>query len=245
VPIPRISGKMKQFPAYGVFTAVCNFLRHIGVYSMFKQIKKIIATAVVAFSTFVSAQAFAETSPYVLTQQASDKLFGDIKANQSKIKSNPEYLRTIVRNDLMPHVHVKYAGQLVLGKNLSSATEAQREAFFNAFGQFVEQAYAQVLTQYTDQKVQIESEKPVDGKTIVSIRVNLVQNNGAQPIKLDFKWRKNSKTGEWQAYDMAAEGVSMVATKQNEWSGVLRQQGIDALTNQVAQAAKQPIKLSK
>ena len=48
---------------------------------MFKQIKKIIATAVVAFSTFVSAQAFAETSPYVLTQQASDKLFGDIKAN--------------------------------------------------------------------------------------------------------------------------------------------------------------------
>lgn len=44
---------------------------------------------------------------------------------------------------------------------------------------------------------------------------------------------------------MAAEGVSMVATKQNEWSGVLRQQGIDALTAQVAQSAKQPISLTK
>ncbi|WGE32087.1 phospholipid-binding protein MlaC [Actinobacillus genomosp. 2] len=212
---------------------------------MLKNIKKAIVTGFVALATLFSAQAFAETSPYTLTQQAADKLFGDIKANQGKIKSNPEYLRTIVRNDLMPHVHVKYAGQLVLGKNLSSATDAQREAFFNAFGQFVEQSYAQVLTQYTDQQVQIENEKPTDGKTIVSIRVNLIQSNGAQPVKLDFKWRKNSKTGEWQAYDMAAEGVSMVATKQNEWSGVLRQKGIDALTAQVAQSAKQPITLSK
>lgn len=199
----------------------------------------------VAVATLFSVQAFAETSPYVLMQQTADKLFNDIKANQSKIKANPEYLRTIVRNDLMPRVHVKYAGQLVLGKSLSSASESQREQFFTAFGQFIEQSYAQVLSQYKDQQVQIESEKPVGDKSIVSIRVNVLSSGNAAPIKLDFKWRKNSKTGEWQAYDMAAEGVSMVATKQNEWSGVLRQKGIDALTAQVAQAAKQPITLSK
>lgn len=212
---------------------------------MFKSLKNILMAGVLAFSAFVSAHAAAETNPYALMQQTADKLFGDIKANQSKIKADPNYLRTIVRNDLMPHIHVKYAGQLVLGKNLSSATDAQKEAFFTAFGQFVEQSYAQVLTTYSDQKVEIESEKPIGDKTIVSIRVNVLQSGSAQPIKLDFKWRKNSRTGEWQAYDMAAEGVSMVATKQNEWSGVLRQKGIDALTAQVSQAAKQPITLSK
>ncbi|MDY2947932.1 phospholipid-binding protein MlaC [Mannheimia varigena] len=210
---------------------------------MLKNIKKIIVTGLVAVSALFSTTAFAETSPYVLMQQTADKLFGNIKANQSKIKANPEYLRTIVRSDLMPHVHVKYAGQLVLGKNLSSASDAQKEAFFNAFGQFVEQSYAQVLTQYQDQQVQIESPKSVDGKSVVSIRVNVSGKGAAQPIKLDFKWRKNSRTGEWQAYDMAAEGVSMVATKQNEWAGVIRQKGIDVLTAQVAQSAKQPITL--
>ena len=212
---------------------------------MLKQIKKIIVAGFLSVATLFSNQAFAETSPYVLMQQTADKLFSDIKANQGKIKSTPEYLRTIVRNDLMPHVHVKYAGQLVLGKSLSSASEAQREKFFDAFGQFIEQSYAQVLTQYSDQKVEIESEKPTDGKSIVTIRVNVISANNAPPIKLDFKWRKNSRTGEWQAYDMAAENVSMVATKQNEWSGILRQQGIDALTAQIAQSAKQPITLSK
>lgn len=212
---------------------------------MIKLFKKMAVASVILFSALFSMQAAANTSPYVLMQQTADKLFNDIKANQSKIKADPNYLRTIVRNDLMPYVHVKYAGQLVLGRNLSSANSAQREAFFNAFGQFIEHSYAQILTQYTNQKVDIERDKPVGDKTIVSIRVNILQDGSAAPIKLDFKWRKNSRTGEWQAYDMAAEGVSMISTKQNEWAGVLRQKGIDTLTAQILQSTKQPIVLGK
>ena len=105
---------------------------------MLKTLKKVIVAGVIAMSALVSANVFANTSPYALMQQTSDKLFSDIKANQAKIKQDPNYLRTIVRNDLMPHVHVKYAGQLVLGKHLSAADETQREAFFKAFGQFIE-----------------------------------------------------------------------------------------------------------
>ena len=194
---------------------------------------------------FVTQTVRAETSPYVLMQQASDKLFSDIKNNQAKIKKDPNYLRTIVRNDLLPYVQVNYAGSLVLGSHFKSTTPEQREKFFKAFSDFIEQAYAQVLTAYTDQNIQIEPAKEVGDKNLVSIRVNIMQNGGQAPIKLDFKWRKNSKTGEWQAYDMVAEGVSMVVTKQNEWSGILRQQGIDALTAQIQKSAAAPVTLSK
>lgn len=194
---------------------------------------------------FVTQTVRAETSPYVLMQQASDKLFADIKNNQAKIKKDPNYLRTIVRNDLLPYVQVNYAGSLVLGSHFKSTTPEQREKFFKAFSDFIEQAYAQVLTAYTDQNIQIEPAKEVGDKNLVSIRVNIMQNGGQAPIKLDFKWRKNSKTGEWQAYDMVAEGVSMVVTKQNEWSGILRQQGIDALTAQIQKSASAPVTLSK
>lgn len=212
----------------------------------FFQVKKWFAILAFAFTTlFVAGTAIAETSPYMLMQQASDKLFSDIKANQAQIKKAPNYLRTIVRNDLLPYVQVNYAGSLVLGTHFKSTTPEQREKFFKAFGDFIEQAYAQVLTAYSDQQIQIESAKELGDKNLVSIRVNIIQTNGAAPIKLDFKWRKNSKTGEWQAYDMVAEGVSMVVTKQNEWSGILRQQGIDALTAQIQKSATQPVTLSK
>ncbi len=212
-------------------------------FTQFKKWFSVMAFAVTAL--FVTQTVRAETSPYVLMQQASDKLFADIKNNQAKIKKDPNYLRTIVRNDLLPYVQVNYAGSLVLGSHFKSTTPEQREKFFKAFSDFIEQAYAQVLTAYTDQNIQIEPAKEVGDKNLVSIRVNIVQNGGQAPIKLDFKWRKNSKTGEWQAYDMVAEGVSMVVTKQNEWSGILRQQGIDALTAQIQKSAAAPVTLSK
>ena len=212
-------------------------------FTQFKKWFSVMAFAMTAL--FVTQTVRAETSPYALMQQASDKLFADIKSNQAKIKKDPNYLRTIVRNDLLPYVQVNYAGSLVLGSHFKSTTPEQREKFFKAFSDFIEQAYAQVLTAYTDQNIQIEPAKEVGDKNLVSIRVNIVQNGGQAPIKLDFKWRKNSKTGEWQAYDMVAEGVSMVVTKQNEWSGILRQQGIDALTAQIQKSAAAPVTLSK
>lgn len=212
-------------------------------FTQFKKWFSVMAFAVTAL--FVTQTVRAETSPYVLMQQASDKLFADIKNNQAKIKKDPNYLRTIVRNDLLPYVQVNYAGSLVLGSHFKSTTPEQREKFFKAFSDFIEQAYAQVLTAYTDQNIQIEPAKEVGDKNLVSIRVNIMQNGGQAPIKLDFKWRKNSKTGEWQAYDMVAEGVSMVVTKQNEWSGILRQQGIEALTVQIQKSAAAPVTLSK
>ena len=212
-------------------------------FTQFKKWFSVMAFAVTAL--FVTQTVRAETSPYVLMQQASDKLFADIKNNQAKIKNDPNYLRTIVRNDLLPYVQVNYAGSLVLGSHFKSTTPEQREKFFKAFSDFIEQAYAQVLTAYTDQNIQIEPAKEVGDKNLVSIRVNIMQNGGQAPIKLDFKWRKNSKTGEWQAYDMVAEGVSMVVTKQNEWSGILRQQGIEALTAQIQKSAAAPVTLSK
>ena len=212
----------------------------------FIQLKKWFSVMAFAVATlFVTQTVRAETSPYVLMQQASDKLFADIKSNQATIKKDPNYLRTIVRNDLLPYVQVNYAGSLVLGSHFKSTTPEQREKFFKAFSDFIEQAYAQVLTAYTDQNIQIEPAKEVGDKNLVSIRVNIMQNGGQAPIKLDFKWRKNSKTGEWQAYDMVAEGVSMVVTKQNEWSGILRQQGIEALTAQIQKSAAAPVTLSK
>ena len=212
-------------------------------FTQFKKWFSVMAFAVTAL--FVTQTVRAETSPYVLMQQASDKLFADIKNNQAKIKKDPNYLRTIVRNDLLPYVQVNYAGSLVLGSHFKSTTPEQREKFFKAFSDFIQQAYAQVLTAYTDQNIQIEPAKEVGDKNLVSIRVNIMQNGGQAPIKLDFKWRKNSKTGEWQAYDMVAEGVSMVVTKQNEWSGILRQQGIEALTAQIQKSAAAPVTLSK
>ncbi len=180
-----------------------------------------------------------------LMQYVTDHIFSRLQQEQTLIKQNPEQLRVIVREELIPYVHIKYAGALVLGTYYKQATAAQLDAYFPAFKEYIEQAYAQVLTLYRDQRYEITSERFSGDATIAPIRVIIINNNGQPPIRLDFQWRKNSQTGDWQAYDMIAEGVSMIMTKQNEWAEILRQQGIDGLTKQLLITARQPILLDK
>lgn len=205
--------------------------------------KRLMMVAMLAIAPF--AMAIDQTNPYKLMDEAADKTFTRLKVEQAKIKQDPDYLRTIVREELLPYVQIKYAGALVLGTYYKGATPAQRDAYFNAFENYLEQGYGQALAMYHGQTYEIAPEQPLGDKNIVAIRVTITDNNGRPPVRLDFQWRKNSKTGYWQAYDMIAEGISMITTKQNEWGDILRKQGIDGLTKQLEISAKTPITLEE
>lgn len=189
------------------------------------------------------ATAADQSNPYTLMAEAAQKTFDRLKNEQPKIRQNPDYLREIVGQELLPYVQVKYAGALVLGRYYKDATPAQRDAYFKAFNEYLKQAYGQALAMYNGQTYQIAPEQPYNNATIIAIRVTIVDPNGRPPVRLDFQWRKNSQTGNWQAYDMIAEGVSMITTKQNEWSDILRTKGIEGLTAQLQSISRQPITL--
>lgn len=195
------------------------------------------------FSSFSNAFAATESlSPYQQTATAAQQLFGAINHNSAKIKRDPNDLKVIVREKLLPYIQVKYSAALILGQYYKTASPTERIAYFNAFEKYLVQALAQALSLYHGQSYATEAAKDLTGKNLVSVRVILTSNDkNSEPIRLDFQWRKNSRTGEWRAYDMIAEGISMISTKQNEWSTILRTKGVAALTQQLKQEAQKPI----
>ncbi len=181
------------------------------------------------------------TNPYLLIESVANQTFGLLKKDQQKYAKNPELLRGVAKNYIMPYINVRYAALKVLGPAARKATKAQRDAFTKAFSDYLAMSYAQILTQYTDQKVVVEPQKNIDPKRkIASVRVD-IQDISRPPIRMDFKLRKNNKTHEWQGFDVQVEGVSMLDTKSSEWSGVLRQEGIDKVTKMLLDLAKKPI----
>jgi phospholipid transport system substrate-binding protein len=205
-------------------------------------LKRLFMVLMLFSAPFAIAKAVAN-NPYIQMKVAADQLFSSFNAEKQHIAKNPDILKDLVKQNLLPYIQVKYAAALILGSEYEKATKEQRNAYFVAFENYLVQAFAQALSMYNGQTYQLESEKDLTNKNIVSIRVTLVSTDKNQPpIRLDFQWRKNTKTGEWKAYDMIAEGVSMISTKQNEWATILRQGGITALTEQLQKLASQPIK---
>ena len=64
-------------------------------------------------------------------------------------------------------------------------------------------------------------------------------------IQLEFKLRKDKKTGEWAAFDIIAEGISLLSSKQSEWSGKIRQEGILTVAKELESLAKKPVRFEE
>ncbi|EGU36321.1 uncharacterized ABC transporter auxiliary component YrbC [Vibrio ichthyoenteri ATCC 700023] len=183
-----------------------------------------------------------KTQPYPMMEQVGSMAFERLKAEQSIIKQDPNHLKVIVEEELMPYVNYKYAALKLLGSNLKGADRADVNQFIIAFRSYLIASYAQVLTQYTDQEIEFGPELKIDpSKTITSVKVDIV--DAPRPnIQLEFKLRKDKKTGEWKVFDMIAEGISLLSSKQSEWSGKLRQDGILAVAKELDGLAAQPIR---
>ncbi|MDF2156001.1 phospholipid-binding protein MlaC [Vibrio sp. CAU 1672] len=190
----------------------------------------------------VSAMEVDKTEPYKMMKQVAEATFERLKAEQPKIQQEPNRLKVIVDEELMPYVNEQYAALKLLGPNLKGAKREDVGEFIKAFRAYLVTSYAQVLTQYSDQLIEFGPEPLLDdSRRITSIRVEIV--DAPRPnIKLEFKLRKDNKTGEWLAFDMVAEGISLLSSKQSEWSAQIRQQGILAVAKDLERLAAQPIR---
>lgn len=176
--------------------------------------------------------------PFKLVQVVAHDLFERIAKEQGVISKDPEQLRLVVTEQLAPYINHRYAAAKVLGTHYKKATPEQRQAFFEAFRQYLIATYAGILTLYKDQKVVFEPASPIKGK-IVQVKVRVL-DEGRPDIEIGFKLRKNKKS-EWAAFDMVAEGISVLKSKQSELQGLIRQQGVPSVTQLLLEKAAKPI----
>ncbi len=183
-----------------------------------------------------------KTQPYQMMKQVAEVTFDRLKAEQSKIKQNPNLLKNIVEDELMPHVNYRYAALKLLGQNLKGAKREDVLEFIDAFRGYLVTSYAQVLTQYSDQQIQFGPEPKLESSDrITSVKVDII--DAPRPnIKLEFKLRKDNKTGEWEAFDMIAEGISLLSSKQSEWNTKIRQEGVVSVAKDLEKLAAEPIR---
>ncbi|WP_418608271.1 MlaC/ttg2D family ABC transporter substrate-binding protein [Pseudoalteromonas sp. US3C1013] len=212
----------------------------------------LVSIALVSLMLLQSVQA-AEvklTDPNKMVRQVADNTFARITQDQPLIVKDKEHLRVIVEEELMPYIDYKYAALRVLGSEVSKVraiTDKSEKAkaiediqrFIGAFREYLVATYAGVFTQYTNQQVEFAAEQPFKGKDVVVVKTKIVEA-GKPDIKIDFKVRED-RSGEWRAYDMIAEGISLLDAKQSELQGILRQQGIDHVSGLLEQKSKLPV----
>lgn len=192
-----------------------------------------------------SAQVIKEDNPYRLLEQVAEKTFARIAEERDRINDDPNYLKTVVREELMPYVDNIYASKKVLGRYFKDTSSEQRQAFYQAFTDYIVATYARAFTQYDESKHDVEFVNPKNvspDDRAVRVETRVIEQ-GRPPIRLDFAVRYDSESETWKAYDLIVEGVSLLQSKQSEISSVIRARGIDNTIALLKDKAEQPISL--
>nr|WP_229748039.1 ABC transporter substrate-binding protein [Lacimicrobium alkaliphilum] len=197
---------------------------------------------VLALSLTFSVQAQEPESPYQLLSEVATKTFDRIKAERPGIEKNPEILRDIMKEELLPYVDYKFAALKVLGRHFKSVPQDKLPEYIQEFRSYLVTTYALAMAQYDDQDVVFEPGRDYADEKMVTVRA-VVKEQGKPDINISFKVRKNSRTEEWRAFDMVAEGISMLSSKQSEFESIIRQDGIDAVIALLKEKNQQPIRL--
>lgn len=199
------------------------------MYGKFFQGLMLVIVALMSFSLQAadakSTPKIERTDPYKMVEAVAKKTFARFNQDQQLITDNPEHLKVIVTEELMPYIDYKYASYKVLGQYLRDTTKDERSRFVEAFRGYLISTYAQAFTEYTDQTVEFSPTENFAGEKMATVNVRVI-DKGRPAIKLQFKARR-LKDNTWKVFDLVAEGVSLLSSKQSEITNLVRQKGID------------------
>jgi phospholipid transport system substrate-binding protein len=178
------------------------------------------------------AAAAQELAPDALVRQVTADVLESIQGVAALQAGDRKKAIALAEQKVLPHIDFTEATRLALGSWWKTATPAQRERLSTEFRGLLVRTYANAIGAYKGQTMRVLPVRMEAGADDVIVR-NQFLRPGAPPLRIDYAMYKTP--AGWKIYDIVAEGVSLVLTYRTEFDQVVRQSGIDALIQRIAE----------
>lgn len=172
--------------------------------------------------TTLSAQATVSTPAEVIGRLQAT--FLDVLKNADTLDYQARFdrLEPIVRECF----DSKFMGKAVIGRQWKKLSEEDQNRWVDAFRKFTVANYANGLDHYSGQTFETLGFEAGNNET-VTVRTHVV-DPGKDPIELTYRLREIERG--WCVIDIFARGtISELALRRSEYTGVLKQDGFEAL----------------
>jgi phospholipid transport system substrate-binding protein len=114
--------------------------------------------------------------------------------------------------------------RLSLGRNWNKLTASQQQEFVQLFRKTLENAYANKITDYKDEKVKITGERALSADR-AEVQTKVISASKGIPVL----YRLKLKEGKWKVYDVVIENVSLVQNYRAQFREILMKNSPDQL----------------
>ena len=174
--------------------------------------------------------------PQQAIHNASEQLKKRLQDNS--FSKDFKQITEFVNEVIYPHTDFDRISALVLGKLWKTATPDERERFKHEFQTLLVRTYSRAFVEFKEWTVRFLPLQMEPGSTKVVVKTEVLQP-GIQPVGVNY--RMFFSKGQWKAYDIMIEGVSLVTNYRTTFTNEVQAKGslnavIDGLAKRNAEA---------
>jgi phospholipid transport system substrate-binding protein len=113
--------------------------------------------------------------------------------------------------------------QSVLSSSWRTATVEEKRQFVEFFSQYLEDTYRTQIESYSNQSIEFVGEQVRKDRAIVDTIIV------TDTTRIPVTYRLKNNEGEWFAYDVIIEGVSLVSNYRNTFTAIIKTEGMEGL----------------
>jgi phospholipid transport system substrate-binding protein len=172
-----------------------------------------------------------ERDPMTIIRQTTTHILETLDSRREEFTADPQLLRDVVREDLLPLIDLDYSARLILGRSGRGVSAEQLGAFSEAMSSVLINRYADGLIEFrSDEQVEVLPMKGNNTDKLTRVRTRIkLENGGFAPV--DYAFRKTEQG--WKAFDVTVEGISYVITFRNQIAPQVEAEGIDKVTQDI------------
>ena len=182
-------------------------------------------------SSAALANSVDQRDPQTIIEETTAQMLGTLDERREEFTADPEQLRTIVREDLLPLLDLEYSARLILGREGRKVSPEQLDAFSLAMSNVLVNRYSDGLLDFrSDKQIEVLPLKGKNTEKLTRVRTRIkLENGGFAPV--DYAFRKTEQG--WKAFDVTVEGISYIITFRNQISPRVAADGIDKVTQEI------------
>ena len=182
------------------------------LFGFFSVLIALISVTQVIAADLLPPQQAIETASAKLQQKMQDKSFikDFAKVNQ------------FVNDAILPSTDFDKISALVLGKLWKTATPEERERFKQEFQTLLVRTYSRAFIEFKDWSIRYLPIELEAGATKVIVKTEVIQPS-LQPVAVDYRMLLSD--GQWKAYDIMIEGVSLVTNYRTTFTTEVQAKG--------------------
>ena len=163
-------------------------------------------------------------TPEEIVRDATNEVLKWINKDREELKSDPEYLRILIEELILPHFDFTTMSQLVLDDHWGQLSEADQACFAKGFRNLLTERYADILLSYNNHSITYDPVRPVGEEGYMSVR-QTISRDGAKPLPVEYPMRPDENG--WKIVDLIIDEVSLLTSYRKTFNTEINTIGLD------------------